>query len=132
MKKIIALIAFTAALLNTSAQEKAIIGNQLVLTGTIINDVHPSPPCGIIASALVVEFHILDVSNGTLPPGDVGIIVTCPELYGKDFFQTGKTYTITVADENQASFGWSIANKEALDKYNLPKKLYAVEATKVE
>lgn len=132
MKKIIALIAFAFTVITASAQEKEIIGNHFELKGKMICDVVMSPPCGILASAVVVEFQILEVSDGTLPPGNVGIIFTCPELFGKDFFKNGETYTITVADKNQASNGWLIANEEALDKYSLPNKLYAVKAEKVD
>jgi len=60
------------------------------------------------------------------------VIFTCPEFYENGFLETGKIYTITISDENQANFGWTIPNESILNKYNLDKKLWVIKAEKKE
>ncbi len=113
------------------AQKEKVRGKQFELTGTIINEVGLSPHCGIFAFATVIEFHIQSFSDANYNSDSIAVIFTCPEMYGADFFQKGAQYQITVADENPADFGWMLVNQEALKKYNLPKKLWVLEAEKV-
>ena len=68
------------------------------------------------------EFEIIEFSDSNYKLDSIGVIFTCPEFYENGFFEVGKTYTITVADENQADFGWSIPNESILTKYKLDKK----------
>jgi hypothetical protein len=132
MKKIFVLLLLAFTAITTNAQETATIGNNFTFKGKLISDVVKSPQCGIIASAIVLEFKVLDDPNNAISGKTIGIVIPCPELYGKDFFQNGEKYTLTVADKNQETFDYLIANEAALEKYNLPNKLYAVEVVIVE
>lgn len=113
------------------AQKQKVRGKQFELTGTIIHEVGLSPHCGIFAFATVIEFQIQSFSDPNYTNDSIAVIFTCPELYGADFFQKDAQYQITVADEDQADFGWMLVNQEALNKYTLPKKLWVLEAEKV-
>jgi len=123
MKKILAILIFTFGIVFGYAQTDLIRGNQFELEGKIINEISITPHCGTIAWGTVIEFEILIFSNSEYKLDSIGVILTCPEFYDDDFFEIGKTYTLTIADENQADFGWTIPNESILEKYKLDKKL---------
>jgi hypothetical protein len=108
--------------------DKAVRGQQFKLKGKIINEVSLTPDCGTIAWATVIEFEIIEFSDSDYKSNAIGVIITCPEFYKANFFKVGQTYTITLADENQADFGWTIPNESTLDKYKLKKRLWVLKA----
>ena len=112
------------------AQVDSIRGNHFKLEGRIINEISLTPNCGYIAWGTVIEFEIISFSNSEYKSATIGVVFTCPEFYKKGFFEVGKTYIITVSDENQADFGWTIPNESILKKYKLDKKLRVVKAEK--
>ena len=114
------------------AQTDSIRGNQFELKGKIIKEISLTPHCGIVAWGTVIEFEIIEFSNSNYILDSICVIFTCPEFYDDGFFEVGKTYTITVADENQADFGWSIPNESILTKYKLDKRLWVIKADKKE
>lgn len=89
------------------------------------------PYCGTVAFATVIEFEVIAFSDEAYKAKKIGVIFTCPEFYGKDFFVKGATYSIQLADQNQADFGWLIPNEAILKKYKLPVKLWVIEAQKL-
>jgi len=127
MKLLIAsiLVLFSVA---TSAQTSSVRGKQFELTGKIINTISLPPPCGTIAWGTVIEFKIMTFSDPTYKADTIAVIVTCPEFYKDNFFKTGHHYRMTVADENQADFGWTIPNEAILKNYKMEKKLWAISA----
>ena len=114
------------------AQTDSIRGNQFELKGKIINEISLTPHCGYIAFGTVIELEIIEFSDSNYKLDSIGVIFTCPEFFEDGFFEVGKSYTITVADENQADFGWSIPNESILTKYKLSKKLWVIKAVKNE
>ena len=111
-------------------QEDQINGNQYYLTGIMVNNDYGSPYCGDIAFAKVYEFEILTFSDTTYTQDTIGVIITCPEIYPIRF-EVGKTYKISLSDENQAKFDWLVIEEELLKKYNLPYYLWATEISEV-
>jgi hypothetical protein len=132
MKGIITLLTliFTATI--GFAQTDSIQGNQYELKGKIINEIALTPHCGTIAWGTVIEFEIIEFSKSDYTLDAIGVIFTCPEFQGDGFFEVGKIYTLTVLDENQAGFSWSIPNESLLEKYDLDKKLWAIGVEKEE
>lgn len=101
------------------SQKDSVRGERFQLTGKIKNNVHMTPHCGFIAWGTVIEFEIISISGMTYPNGSIGIIVTCPEFYEKDFFVVGKTYEAIFSNKNQADFGWTIPHEDLLKKNGL-------------
>ena len=108
------------------AQTDPIRGNQFHLTGKIIEKVQLPADCGIIAQATVFKFEVIKLTGMSYPNKNIGIVVCCPEFYGKDYFQKGKSYQLVFSDQNQADFGWLIHNKDLLSKNGLSFEPYAV------
>ncbi|MEM6264919.1 MAG: hypothetical protein AAGI38_20575 [Bacteroidota bacterium] len=113
-----------------TAQTDSIRGNQFTLEGEIINGIWRPPGCGTTAWGMVVEFSIREFSDSTYTLDSIPVIFTCPGFYGEGFFKVGEIYSLTLADENQANFGWVILNKFVLEKYTLEKQLWVIEAEK--
>ncbi len=113
-------------------QTDSIRGNQFELKGKIINEISLTPHCGYFAFGTVIEFEIIEFSDLNYKLDSIAVIFTCPEFYEDGFFEVGNTYTITVADENQADFGWTIPNESILIKYKLDDKLWVIKADKKE
>ncbi|WP_420572965.1 hypothetical protein [Kordia sp.] len=113
-------------------QVGSVRGNQFELKGKIINKISETPHCGIIAWGTVIEFEIIKFSDTTYKRDSIGVIFTCPEFYKDGFFEVGKIYTMIIADENQADFGWTIPNESILTKYKLDKKLWVIKVDKKE
>ncbi|WMI68196.1 hypothetical protein [Mangrovimonas sp. YM274] len=132
MKKIIVILTLVFFSTLAFGQTDSIRGNQYNLNGKIINQISLPPHCGYFAFGTIVEFKIIDYSNPNYKQDSIGVIFTCPEFYGDGFFEVGKTYTLTVADENQADFGWTIPNDFLLSKYTLDKNLWVIKADKIE
>ncbi|TRZ43125.1 hypothetical protein [Robertkochia solimangrovi] len=132
MKRIITILTLIFISTIGFAQTDSIRGNQFELKGKIINEISLTPHCGTIAWGTVIEFEIIEFSDSNYKLDSIGVIFTCPEFYEDGFFEVGKTYTITVADENQADFGWTIPNESILTKYKLDKKLWVIKTDKKE
>jgi len=132
MKRIITILTLIFMSAIGFAQTDSIRGNQFALKGKIINEISLTPHCGTIAWGTVIEFEIIEFSDSDYKLDSIGVIFTCPEFYDDGFFEVGKTYTITVADKNQADFGWTIPNESILTKYKLDKKLWVIKADKKE
>lgn len=132
MKKTLSILSLILISAIGFAQTDSIRGNQFELEGRIINEISLTPHCGFIAWGTVIEFEIIGFSYSEYELDSIGLIFTCPEFYEEGFFEVGKTYILTIADENQADFGWSIPNEPILAKYNLDKKLWVVKADKKE
>jgi hypothetical protein len=128
MRHIATLTLTLWTLLTFGQTDKEVRGQQFKLKGKIINEVSLTPGCGTIAWGAVIEFDIIEFSDSDYKSNVIGVIVTCPEFYKANFFQVGQTYTIILADENQADFGWTIPNASTLDKYKLKKRLWVVKA----
>lgn len=124
------LLTLTSLLLVRECNETR--GQKYELKGHIIREVNMPPHCGVLATAVAVEFDIQQYSDDDYPLDSIAVIFTCPEFYGEAFFEVERTYKITVADENQADFGWSIENYELLDQYPDKKKLWVIQADKLE
>lgn len=105
------------------AQTDTIRGKKFGLKGKIINKISRNPDCGDTAYRTVIEFEIIEFTNVNYESDSIAVIITCPEFYDEGFFESGKTYTLALADENQSKFGWSIPNDSIFTKYNLVKKL---------
>lgn len=130
MRKTLAILTMIFWVLNGFAQTDSIRGNKFELVGKTINEISLPPGCGIFAWGTVVEFEIIQFSNSEYKLDSIGVIFTCPDFYKDGFFGIGKIYTLIVADENQADFGWVILNESTLSKYNLIKNLWVIEAVK--
>lgn len=128
MKHIVILLAFFAAATVGFTQSAAVKGNRLEVKGRMIGELSPTPHCGTVAFGTVVEFEVVESSDPNLTSGSVSVIFTCPESYGEGFFGAGKLYHLTIADENQADFEWSISNESLLTKNNPHKKLWIISA----
>jgi len=113
------------------AQTKNIRGNTFDLTGKIINQISLTPHCGTIAWGTVIEFKIVKFSDLNYKADTIGVVFTCPEFYNDDFFKVGQLYKVTIADENQADFGWTIPNEAILKKYKMEKKLWVISAERL-
>lgn len=114
------------------AQEDDAKGNQFELKGKLIGEISLPPGCGVMAFGMVVEFEILEFSDENYTSENIAVIFTCPEFYDDEFFRVGDKYQVTIADENQASFGWTIPNISVLDKYQYKYHLYVIDAEKLE
>ena len=129
MKRLITIILILASL-TSFAQQDSIRGSQFRLTGKIINEISLPPYCGTIAWGPVIEFKITTFSDRNYSADTIAVIFTCPEFYGSDFFKAGQSYKMTIADENQADFGWVIPNESILKKYKIEKRLWVIAAEK--
>ena len=132
MKRTIAILTLMFFSVIGFGQTDSIRGDNFELKGKIINEISLTPHCGYIAFGTVIEFQILEFSDSSYKQDSIGVIFTCPEFYKDGFFEVGKTYSITIADENQADFGWTILNESILSKYKLDKKLWVINADKKE
>lgn len=121
---------FTAISTDIFGQTEKTRGDIFHLKGQVINEVEPTSFCGTFAFATVIEFQIIHFSDTHYKSDYIGVIVTCPELYGQNFFQTGEVYDLVIANENQADFNWLIRNKSKLSKYHLNKDLWVINAQK--
>ena len=132
MKRIITNFVFLTIIVFGYAQTDSIKGNQYELKGKMITKVHKPFACGVVAWGYVWEFEIIEFSDSKYKNDSIGVIFTCPHLYGDGFFEIGKTYNLVLADKNQANFEWTIPNKLLLDKYELEQKLWVINAKKIE
>lgn len=130
IKKITTILILSFFTLVGFSQNDSIRGNQFELNGQLINEIKLTPHCGTIAWGTVIEFKIDEFSDSSYRLDSIGVIFTCPEFYKDNFFEIGKTYKITVADENQADFDWVVPNESILSKYDLKKKLWVIDAQK--
>lgn len=106
-------------------------GCQFDLKGKIVEEVALTPGCGVVAWGTVIVFSIDELNGMSYENENIGIIITCPGDYEKNFFVMGKRYKVNFSDKNQASFEWAIANKDRLSKNGLSFDPYAIEVTKI-
>lgn len=106
-------------------------GNQFYLKGKIAEEVDLTAGCGVIAWGTVIIFYISELKGMTYPNERIGIVITCPQEYGKNYFEKEKTYKVTFSDKNQADFEWLIPNKDLLRKNGLSFDPYAVSVKKM-
>jgi hypothetical protein len=131
MKQIFAILFSLIIAFAAFSQTDSIRGKQFYLTGKIAGKVELTPPCGIFAWGTVMEFEVTKLEGISYSPKMIGIIITCPEFYKDNFFETGKTYQVVFSDKNQANFEWLILNKDLLKKNNLSFNPYAVEVKNI-
>jgi len=110
----------------TFAQTKKIQGDEYEMTGKIINTISLPPGCGYVAFGIIIEFEIIDTNFKNYTNNQIPIIITCPEAYGKDFFEKDKTYKLIFSDKKQTDFGWTIPNLGILEKYALKKQFWLI------
>lgn len=130
MKTIITVLTLILISTMSFGQTDSIRGNLFELKGKIINEISLPPDCGTIAWGTVIEFEIIEFSDSNYKLDSIGVVFNCPEFYGNGFFEIEKTYIITVTDENQADFSWTILNASILEKYNIDKTLWVIKADK--
>lgn len=116
--------------LNSKNEKTKIQGKQYKITGKIINKISLPPDCGYIAFATVMEFEIINSNFKDYTRKSIPIIVCCPEFYEDNFFNKDDIYKITIADEKQTDFGWTIPNIEITEKYQLKKKYWLINIEK--
>ena len=104
MKRGISILLISITGLTTFSQGDSIRGKQFSLKGKIIEKVKLTPDCGIIAWGTVVIFEVIEIVGINYTNKNIGIIITCPELYKANFFKKGKTYQVVFSNENQAQF----------------------------
>jgi len=131
MKQTIIVALFLIIGLTGYSQADSVSGRQLLLTGKIIEKIQLTPHCGTIAWGTVLEFKVINLVGMTYPGKKIGIIITCPELYKDNFFQKGNTCQVVFSDKNQASFEWTIPNRDILKKYGLSFEPYAISIKKI-
>ena len=77
--------------------------------------------CGDLKLPTLVDFEIIELSDKSYKSKDIGIIIRCPEFYGKDFFEKGKIYSMEVEaegnDKSGGDFDYSLQNMKATEKY---------------
>lgn len=92
MKNVLSIIAFLLSAISIFAKSDSIRGQLFQLTGKMINEISMPPDCGLVAWGTVVEFQIIEFSDTSYKQDSIGVIFTCPEFYGDDFFEIGMTY----------------------------------------
>jgi len=115
---------------NSSSQNED--NTQLTLKGEIDTDVTLSPHCGFLSFGTVIEFKIKKFSGLNYTNEKIGVIFKCPELFKDGFFEVGKTYLIKVTDKEPSPDQWLIPNEDELKKYGLSKRLWAIDAEKLD
>lgn len=114
------------------SQNDFIRGKQFSLIGKITKKIQLAPACGFIAFGTVVEFEVIDITGMDYVNKSIGIIITCPEMYGADFFKKGKKYQVVFSNENQTDIGWAIPNKHLLKTNHLMFEPYAITIKKLQ
>ncbi len=132
MKKTILILTLVIKSAIGFTQTDSNSGNKFELKGKIINEISLPPGCGYNVWGTVIEFEIITFSKPEYKSDTIGVVFTCPESYGDNFFQVGKTYIINVIENNQSNFNWNIPNESILKKYELEKKLIVYKAEKKE
>lgn len=127
MQKLTLLLLFLSSFLTVGQDHQV---NEYQLRGKMIHEVVLPPPCGVLASAVVIELEIIEFSNEGYPIDSVPVIFTCPDFKGEGYFEVGSIYQLTVTDSNTAGFGWGIYNKYILENYPLEKRLWVDKAVK--
>ena len=90
------------------------------------------PGCGYEACGTVIEFEIIEFTYPNYKSKSIGVIFTCPEAYGDDFFEIGKTYIMSVVENSRTNLSWNIPNESILTKYKMDKKLWVIKVDKKE
>ena len=125
MKQTFTIIVSLLCGLFAYGQTDSVRGKQFQLTGKITGQIQLTPHCGTIAWGIVVEFEITNIEGLIYNNKNIGIVITCPEMYAKDFFKNGELYQVMFSDTNQADFGWTIPNKDLLKRNHLSFDPYA-------
>ncbi len=129
MKSVITILILIFLPVIGFAQTDSVIGSY-ELKGKLINQISLPPNCGFEAFGTVIEFEIITFSDTRYKSGSIGVIFTCPESYGNGFFKVGKTYIMTIVENNLSNFSWNIPNKSILKKYKLERDFIVFKAEK--
>lgn len=70
----------------------------------LLNDVKVSA-CGWLAYAWVLELEITETEEVLYA------VVTCPDFYGKKFFNKSSIYTVSFKEYKDPGFSWDIGNR---------------------
>ena len=132
MKQLLLILLYLFVACDHDIQTDTVRGRQFQLKGRIVGEVELTAGCGIFAFATVLEFEVIKLKGMTYPNEYIGIVVTCPGDYDKNFFEKGKTYQVVFSDKNQADFDWLISNKQRLEKNGLLFDPYAIEVKKMQ
>lgn len=130
MKLVYYILVFIIFTFNLNAQTDTIVEKQYNLKGKLIYKILQSTDCGRIANADVFEFEIITYSDTTYKNKNIGVVIPCPELHGKNFFKLDSTYDMILSDLQ--TYKWSISNIVVLEKYKLKYKLWVKEIKKHE
>ena len=131
MKKLFILILYLIIGCKPFVQSESIRGHKFKLIGSISEEVQMTAGCGVIAFGTVIVFSVNELTGMSYPNKNIGIVITCPNDYEKNFFEKGKTYKVVFSDKNQAKFDWLIPNKDLLVKNGLSFCPYAVQIIKI-
>lgn len=101
-------------------------GGKYIVQGKVIHKLPKVPDCGLFSWSTVVEFQIIKIVGISYPGKNIGIIVQCPELYGKGFFKKGKVYEVVFSDKNQSNPESIFSKKELLKKNVLAFQPFAI------
>jgi hypothetical protein len=89
--------------------------DEIVLHGTLAEDVHMSPDCGFKAWATVFKFKCERVFVGEYNKPFIYVAQNCPETLGPGFFVKDKKYKIAVNVKNNLKYDVEIRNKYKYD-----------------
>jgi hypothetical protein len=106
-------------------------GGKYIVQGKVIHKLPKVPDCGLFSWSTVVEFQIIKIVGINYPGKNIGIIVQCPELYGKGFLKKGKVYEVVFSDKNQSNLEFIISKKELLKKNAIAFQPFAVSINKL-
>lgn len=128
--KLLIVVTLFSISCSSSAQNEE--NTQHTLEGEIETNVTLSPHCGFLSFGTVIEFKIKKFSGLNYSNEKIGIIFKCPELFKDGFFEVGKTYLIKITDKEPSPDQWLIPNEDELKKYGLSKRLWAIDAEKLD
>jgi hypothetical protein len=130
MKITVFILAFLLFSGSLTAQENEVKGNQYDLKGKIISSIQLPPHCGFLATAVVIEFKVIQSSDISYIHDSITVIIMCPESYGVNFFEAEKIYTLKVSDQNPAKFDWIIWNDGLTTTRESGKTFWVIEMNK--
>lgn len=132
--KHIFLLILLLFLIKTEAQIPSQKKDIFQFKGKMIGNLDDGADCGYLKFATVVDFQIIEFSDKKIKQKNIGIIVRCPELYGKNFFKDGKIYKLTIETEKNRklndNFDYTIQNMRAFEKYKNENIYWAISISK--
>ncbi len=101
------------------------------LLGKIVHDGVKHVPCGFEAFAYLYVFEIISYSDNKYAARKIAVLIPCPELYGENFFENGKSYKLNVTKTKGSFVGLDIFDQKKVKKSLLREKVWLVENTLV-